>query len=102
MSATFLFLFAAAAAAIGWLISQFIFFLMQRKQGQLHDRLSAGSSVGAAVYRPIVLPKEEDTLRALLTRRAILLDFSRKLRQAFPNTSVTQFVTIEFVTIVAT
>jgi tight adherence protein B len=101
MSATFLFLFAAAAAAMGWLVSQLVFFLLQRKQGQLHDRLSAGT-VSAAVYRPVVLPKDEDTLRALLTRKAILLDFSRKLRQAFPNMTLTNFVTIEFIAIVGT
>jgi tight adherence protein B len=101
MSATFLLLFAAAAAAVGWLISQLVFFLLQRKQGQLHERLAAGT-VSAAVYRPVVLPKDEDTLRALLTRKAILLDFARKLRQAFPNMTLTNFMTIEFITIVAT
>lgn len=100
MSATFLFLFAAAAAAAGWLVSQLVFFLLQRKQGQLHQRLSAGAITSTA-YRPVVLPEEEDTLRALLTRRALLLDFSRKLRQAFPTMTVTNFVTIEFIVIVA-
>ncbi|CAN5460993.1 type II secretion system F family protein [soil metagenome] len=101
MSATFLFLFAAAAAAVGWLVSQLVFFILQRKQGQLHERLSAGSHSAAAAFRPVVLPEEEDTLRALLTRKAILLDFSRKLRQAFPNMTVTNFVTLEFIAIVA-
>ncbi|MBC8107109.1 MAG: type II secretion system F family protein [Anaerolineae bacterium] len=102
MSATFILLFAAAATAMGWLVSQLVFFLLQRKQGQLRERLSGGTNVLDAAYRPIVLPEEDDTLRALLTRKAILLDFSRKLRQAFPNMTVTNFVTIEFIVIVAT
>jgi tight adherence protein B len=58
--------------------------------------------VSAAVYRPVVLPRDQDTLRALLTRRAILLDFTRKLRQAFPNMTLTNFLTIEFIAIVGT
>src|SRR5215203_4798325 len=100
MSATFIFLFAAAATAAGWLVSQLVFFLLQRKQGQLHERLSAGANSMDAAYRPVVLPEEEDSLRALLTRKAILLDFARKLRQAFPNLTVTNFVTVEFIVIV--
>lgn len=95
MDWTFLFLFAAAATVIGWLLTQLGFYLASRKRGQLQQRLASGASVPASTYRPIVLPKGEDNLRAILANRKATGDFARKLSQAYPGMTVANFYIIE-------
>src|SRR5262245_41024654 len=97
MKGTFLLFLAGSVAVIGWLITQLIFYLAQRKREQLHVRLSSGGAQKSVstTYRPIVLPKEEDNLRALLAQKRVVGEFSRKLGQAFPGMSFARFLFIE-------
>jgi tight adherence protein B len=95
---------AGSAAVIGWLITQLLFHLGQRKREELHQRLSSGSATQAAssAYRPIVLPKEEDNLRALLAQKRMVGEFSRKLGQAYPGVTLARFLFVEMAVILGT
>src|SRR5438270_7395895 len=96
MTGTFLLFLAGAAAVLGWLLSQFIFYLAQRKRGQLQVRLAKGAAnQTGSTYRPIVLPKEEDNLRALLAQKGMVGGFSRRLGQAYPGVTMARFLMVE-------
>src|SRR4051794_9012657 len=104
MTATFLLLFAGAIAVLGWLLTQSLFFLGQRKRDQLQHRLttggaSAAAAANASAFRPIPLPKEEDNLRALLAQKKILGEFTRRLGQAYPGVTIARFVLIEMIVV---
>src|SRR5262245_19767207 len=95
MDVTFLFLFAGALAVIGWLSAQLVFFLLARKRERLQQRLASGNRTGFSTYRPIVLPKEEDSLRTLLDQKRLLRSFTHKLSQAYPGVTFARFLLIE-------
>jgi len=103
MTGTFLLFFAGAIALFGWLLVQLVFYFAQRRRGQLHERLSGGAAQQtSSVYRPIVLPKEEDNLRAMLAQKRLVGDFSRRLGQAYPGVTMLRFLTIEMIVILGT
>ena len=90
-------------AQSGWLLVQLVFYFAQRRRGQLHERLSGGAAQQtSSVYRPIVLPKEEDNLRAMLAQKRLVGDFSRRLGQAYPGVTMLRFLTIEMIVILGT
>src|SRR4051794_36812313 len=100
MQGTFLLLFAGALAVVGWLVTQLIFFVLARKRGKLQQRMTTGvSSATSSAYRPIVLAKEEDSLRAMVDGRAVIGAFSRRLGQAYPGVSLAKFFVIEMIVV---
>src|SRR3954463_2112686 len=100
MQGTFLLLFAGALAVVGWLLSQLIFFVLARKRGKLQQRLTTGVSAStSSAYRPIVLAKEEDSLRAIVDGRAVIGEFSRRLGQAYPGVTLAKFLLIEMIVV---
>jgi tight adherence protein B len=103
MHGTFLLLFSAAVAVTAWLIAQAVFSLLQRKRDRLTQRLSAGTRTdGPTTYRPIVLPKGDDTVRELLARRNLIGSFTRKLGRAYPDVTLASFLIVEAIVALGT
>ncbi len=90
-SVMFIFLLAITVAVVAALGVQVVFTMMESKRRALQERLGMERPVSASVYGPLLLD-DPDEQSGLTSRSAMLKQFSKKLRRAYPGVMLGRFL----------